>query len=67
VSDLIACMWSEVHRIWKYASLTIARATCDSLVDGRGDLTTLYLAQSLAPVPNGIDANDCQCVKPNGN
>jgi hypothetical protein len=32
-----------------------------------GDFAILYLAQSLAPVPYGIDANDCQWVKPNGN
>jgi hypothetical protein len=25
---------SEAHEIWKYASLTIARATCDSLAEG---------------------------------
>jgi hypothetical protein len=34
------CLWMflllqpEVHEIWKYASLTIARATCDLLAEG---------------------------------
>jgi hypothetical protein len=41
---------------------------CDVWLAGwRGDFAILYLAQSLALVPYGIDANDCQCVKPNGN
>jgi hypothetical protein len=35
------------------------------LTGWRGDFA--YLAQSLAPVPYGIDANGCQCVKTNGN
>jgi hypothetical protein len=41
---------------------------CDVwLTDWRGDFAILYLAQSFAPVSYGIDANGCQCVKPNGN
>jgi hypothetical protein len=41
---------------------------CDVWLAGwRGDFAILYLAQSSAPVPYGIDDNGCQCVKPNGN
>jgi hypothetical protein len=49
---------AEVHEREKYWSLTMVCVTCDS----QGDFAILYLVQSLAPVPYGIDANDCQCV-----
>jgi hypothetical protein len=44
-------VWVSYHR------------ACDVwLADWKGDFTILYLAQSLAPVSYGIDANDCQCA-----
>jgi hypothetical protein len=47
----------------KYVFLTMAHATCDLLAEGVISLEAiLYLAQSLAPVPYGIDVNGCQCV-----
>jgi hypothetical protein len=58
---------------WKQKSMRYRRSflhyrACDMrLADWRGDFAILYLAQSLAQVPYGIDANDCQYVKPNGN
>jgi hypothetical protein len=41
---------------------------CDVWLAGWSvDFAVQYLAQSSAPVPYGIDANDCQNIKPNGN
>jgi hypothetical protein len=54
---------AEVHEREKYAFLTMAHAMCDLLAEGVISLEAiLYLAQSLAPVPYGIDVDGCQCV-----
>jgi hypothetical protein len=53
---------------WDIEVCVLHYCVCNVWLTGwRGNFAILYLAQSLAPVPYGVDANDCQCVKPSGN
>jgi hypothetical protein len=57
-----------VRSPWDIEVCVLLYRACDMWLAGwRVDFAILCLAQSLALVPNGIDANDWQCVKPNGN
>jgi hypothetical protein len=59
---------STTRSPWDIEVCVLHYRACDIRLAGwRGNFDILYLPQSLAPVLFGIDANGCQCLKPNEN